>query len=131
MGKRTIQVNGNILVSGSDADEMREGEVIRLLGLGVIRIKNLANQIDAELEDDSTSAEKKIQWVAENDAVQIKITIPNQLFIDEQYNENSLMTVEAITESAFLNLKDDAEIQFVRLGYYRKESLHQVIFTHK
>ena len=91
----------------------------------------MANQIDAELEDDSTSAEKKIQWVAENDAVQIKITIPNQLFIDEQYNENSLMTVEAITESAFLNLKDDAEIQFVRLGYYRKESLHQVIFTHK
>ena len=63
--------------------------------------------------------------------MQIKITIPNQLFIDEQYNENSLMTVEAITESAFLNLKDDAEIQFVRLGYYRKESLHQVIFTHK
>ena len=105
--------------------------MIRLLGLGVIRIKNLANQIDAELEDDSTSAEKKIQWVAENDAVQIKITIPNQLFIDEQYNENSLMTVESITESAYLNLKEGAEIQYVRLGYYRKESLHQVIFTHK
>jgi glutamyl-tRNA synthetase len=131
LGKRTIQVNGDILVSGSDADEMREGEVIRLLGLGVVRIKNLANQIDAELEDDSTPTEKKIQWVAENDAVQIKIIIPNQLFIDEQFNEDSLMTVEAITESAYLNLKDDAEIQFVRLGYYRKESLHQVIFTHK
>ena len=131
LGKRTIQVNGDILVSGSDADEMREGEMIRLLGLGVVRIKNLANQIDAELEDDSTPAEKKIQWVAENDAVQIKIIIPKQLFIDEQFNEDSLMTVEAITESAYLNLKDGAEIQFVRLGYYRKESLRQVIFTHK
>ena len=76
-------------------------------------------------------AEKKIQWIAESDAVQIKIIIPNQLFNGEKFNEKSLITVDAVTESAYLGLKDDVEIQFVRLGYYRKESAHQVIFTHK
>ena len=85
----------------------------------------------AELVDDSEKAEKKIQWVAGKDALQIKVIVPDLLFINEEFNKDSLQTHEVITESAYSNLKDDAEIQFVRLGYYRKESSHQAIFTHK
>jgi len=42
-----------------------------------------------------------------------------------------LKKVEVLTESAYLDLKDDSEIQFIRFGYCRKESGHQAIFTHK
>ena len=80
---------------------------------------------------DDTNAEKKIQWVAENDASKIKIIIPRELFDGEKFNEDSLKTVEVLTESAYSELKDDAEIQFVRFGYCRKESTNQAIFTHK
>ena len=97
----------------------------------ITEINDLANEINAELIDDSENAEKKIQWVAGNDALQIKAIIPDLLFIDEKFNKDSLLTQEVITESAYSNLKDDAEIQFVRLGYYRKESSHQAIFSHK
>jgi len=131
LGKRIVRVDGNILISGSDAEELKEGEIVRLLGLGIVKIKNLQNEIHSEFVDESMEAEKKIQWIAESDAVQIKIIIPNQLFNGEKFNEKSLITVDAVTESAYLGLKDDVEIQFVRLGYYRKESAHQVIFTHK
>jgi glutamyl-tRNA synthetase len=131
LGKRTVMVNGILLISGSDVEEMKVGENIRLLGLGVVKINGLTDEIDAELIDNSVNTKKKIQWVAGNDALQIKAIIPDLLFIDEKFNKDSLLTQEVITESAYSNLKDDAEIQFVRLGYYRKESSHQAIFSHK
>jgi len=131
LGKRTVKVDGNILVDNSDTEEMKDGEFIRLLGLGVVKITSLANDVKGELVDNSTKIEKSIQWVGESDAIQIKIIIPSQLFIGEQFNEESLIKQEVTVESAYLGLKDDSEIQFVRHGYYRKESSHQAIFTHK
>ena len=130
LGKRTVTVNNTVLISGSDAEEIKEGETIRLLGLGVVKINSMGNEITAEVIDDMDT-ERKIQWVAENDASKIKIIIPRQLFDGQKFNEDSLKTVEVLTESAYLELKDDAEIQFVRFGYCRKESAHQAIFTHK
>ena len=58
LGKRTVSVNGTILISGSDAEEIKEGETIRLLGLGVVKINSMGNEITAEITD-STDAEKK------------------------------------------------------------------------
>ena len=130
LGKRIVSINDTILISGSDAEEIKEGETIRLLGLGVVKINSVSNEITAEIIDDADAA-KKIQWVAENDANKIKIIIPEQLFNGEKFNEDSLKVVEVLTESAFIDLKDDSEIQFVRFGYCRKESAHQAIFTHK
>ena len=131
LGTRTVMVDDVLLVSGSDVEQMKVNENIRLLGLGVVKINGLTDEIDAELVDDSVNAEKKIQWVAGNDALQIKVIIPDLLFINDQFNKDSLQTHEVITESAYSDLKDDTEIQFIRLGYYRKESSHQAIFTHK
>ena len=36
MGKRKIDVDGNFYISGEDAQNTKEGEQIRLLGLGNI-----------------------------------------------------------------------------------------------
>ena len=131
LGTRTVMVDDVLLVSGSDVEQMKVNENIRLLGLGVVKINGLTDEIDAELVDNSINAEKKIQWVAGNDALQIKVIIPDLLFINDQFNKDSLQTHEVITESAYSDLKDDTEVQFIRLGYYRKESSHQAIFTHK
>ncbi|KAG2480194.1 MAG: hypothetical protein NPMRd3_110023 [Nitrosopumilales archaeon] len=53
------------------------------------------------------------------------------MFIDEKFNENSLEELEVFTEPYYLELSENAEIQFVRFGYCRKESAHQAIFSHK
>ena len=55
----------------------------------------------------------------------------NQKKRDEKFNEESLQTLKVFTESHYLKLKDNDEIQFIRFGYCRKESSHQAIFTHK
>ena len=53
------------------------------------------------------------------------------MFIDENFNEDSLEELEVFTEPYYLELKDNTEIQFVRFGYCRKDSANQAIFTHK
>ncbi|HIA09543.1 MAG TPA: glutamate--tRNA ligase, partial [Candidatus Nitrosopelagicus sp.] len=74
---------------------------------------------------------RKVQWVSQSSAHKLKILIPQQLFIDDKFNEGSLEEIDVYTEPHYLELKDGTEIQFVRFGYCRKDSANQAIYTHK
>ncbi|MFZ8907596.1 MAG: glutamate--tRNA ligase [Nitrosopumilaceae archaeon] len=132
MGKRTIEIDENILVSADDAQNFKPGSQVRLLGLGNVAITKVNEESEGDfVEDGETSNIQKIQWIPEKTAHEIKLLVPNQLFIDEQFNENSLEELEVYTEPQYLKLKEGEEIQFVRFGYCRKDSQNQAIFTHK
>jgi glutamyl-tRNA synthetase len=132
MGKRKIELDENIYISGEDAENIKDGTLIRLLGLGNISIlKNNGELVGEFTENGNVTDMQKIQWVPQKNAHMIKILIPKQLFIDEEFNENSLEELEVYTELYYLQLKEGEEIQFVRFGYCRKDSQNQAIFTHK
>lgn len=132
MGKRKINLDENIFISGEDADNIKDGTQLRLLGLGDVLISKRNEELEGEfLENVENASQQKIQWVSQKDAHIIKILIPKQLFIDDEFNENSLEELEAYTEPHYLQLKEGEEIQFVRFGYCRKDSQNQAIFTHK
>lgn len=132
MGKRKINVDENFYISGEDAENIKEGTQIRLLGLGNVAISKINGELEGEfIKDGNITDIQKIQWVSQKNAHIIKILIPKQLFIDDEFNENSLEELEVYTEPHYLQLKDGEEIQFVRFGYCRKDSQNQAIFTHK
>ena len=132
MGKRKINLDENIYISGEDAENIKEGTQIRLLGLGNVTISKINGELIGEfIEKENITDIQKIQWVSQKNAHIIKILIPKQLFIDDKFNEDSLEELEAYTEPHYLQLKDGEEIQFVRFGYCRKDSQNQAIFTHK
>ncbi len=132
MGKRKINLDENFYISGEDTTDIKEGTKIRLLGLGNVTISKINGELEGEfIEDGNTTDIQKIQWVPQKDVHIIKILIPKQLFIDDEFNENSLEELEAYVEPHYLQLKDGEEIQFVRFGYCRKDSQNQAIFTHK
>jgi len=132
MGKRKINVDENFYISGEDAENIKEGTQIRLLGLGNVAISKINGELEGEfIKDGNITDIQKIQWVSQKNAYIIKILIPKQLFIDDEFNENSLEELEVYTEPHYLQLKDGEEIQFVRFGYCRKDSQNQAIFTHK
>lgn len=132
MGKRKIELDENIYISGEDAENIKEGTQIRLLGLGNISILKNNGELGGEfIEGGDMTDIQKIQWVPQKNAHIIKILIPKQLFIDEEFNEDSLEELEVYTEPHYLQLKEGEEIQFVRFGYCRKDSQNQAIFTHK
>ena len=132
MGKRTIEIDGNFYISGEDAQTIKEGSQIRLLGLGNIHITKQGIEFEGEfVENENTKDIPKIQWVPQKTAHEIKMIIPKTLFNGDEFNEDSLEELDVYTEPHYLQLKEGEEIQFVRFGYCRKDSQNQAIFTHK
>lgn len=132
MGKRKIEVDENFYISGDDAQNIKEGTQIRLLGLGNVSIiKDGAELVGEFVVEGDTSKIPKIQWVPQKTAHEIKMIIPRVLFSGEEFNEESLGELDVYTEPHYLQLKEGEEIQFVRFGYCRKDSQNQAIFTHK
>ncbi|MFQ5573899.1 MAG: glutamate--tRNA ligase, partial [Nitrosopumilaceae archaeon] len=132
MGKRKIEIDENFYLSSEDATNLNTGSNIRLMGLGNISITKNNHELEAEfIGDDMNVDYPKFQWIPQKNSHELKILIPKQLFIDEEFNENSLEEINVHTEPHFLELSEGAEIQFVRFGYCRKDSQNQAIFTHK
>ncbi|RZD38013.1 MAG: glutamate--tRNA ligase [Thaumarchaeota archaeon] len=118
MGKRKIDVNGEFYISGDDAQNIKEGMQIRLLGLGNISIKKDGVEFEGEFEGEKNIADiPKIQWVPQKTAHKIKMIIPKVLFKGDEFNEDSLEELDVYTEPQYLQLKEGEEIQFVRFGY--------------
>jgi len=132
MGKRKVEIDENLFISSEDANNLRSGSKIRLIGLGNISITKTGHQLVGEfIGDDMNVDYPKFQWVSQKNSHQLKILIPKSLFLDDEYNQNSLEELEVYSESHYLELSEGAEIQFVRFGYCRKDSQNQAIFTHK
>ena len=132
MGKRRLEIDGNFYISGDDAQEIKKGTQIRLLGLGNISITKDGIELEGEFIEKGDAANiTKIQWVPQKTAHKIKMIIPRMLFKGEEFDENSLEELDVYTEPHYLQLKEGEEIQFVRYGYCRKDSQNQAIFTHK
>ena len=132
MGKRKIMIDGDFYISGDDAQTIKVGTQIRLLGLGNISITKEGSELQGEfIENGKTDDILKIQWVSQKTAHQIKMIIPKALFINDEFNEESLEELDVYTEPHYLQLKEGEEVQFVRFGYCRKDSQNQAIFTHK
>jgi len=132
LGKRKIEIDENILISEDDAKNIKEHSQIRLMGLGNVTITKVNRELEGDfIEGVETRNIQKIQWVPQKNSHKIKLLIPNQLFIEDEFNENSLEELDVYTEPHYLKLKEGEEIQFVRFGYCRKDSQNQAIFTHK
>ena len=132
MGKRIVELDGNIYLSSEDVENISEGTHLRLMGLGNVKITRVDNDLEGEYVGDDVKVDfPKMQWVSQKNSHKLKVIIPKQLFIDEKFNENSLEELDAYTEPHYLELKDGSEIQFVRFGYCRKDSANQAIYTHK
>jgi len=132
MGKRKIEFDENLLLSKEDVVNLNSGDKIRLMGLGNVVLNKTDHELKGEyIGDDMNVDYPKMQWVSEKNSHELKIFVPKQLFIDNDYNNESLEELHVKTEPHYLNLAEGAEIQFVRFGYCRKDSQNQAIYTHK
>ena len=125
-------VDENFYIAGEDAEIIKDGMQIRLLGLGNVSITKVGSEFEGDFVGDGDITDiPKIQWVSQKNAHEIKMIIPKTLFEGEEFNEDSLEELDVYTEPHYLQLKEGEEIQFVRFGYCRKDSQNQAIFTHK
>lgn len=132
MGSRTVELGEEFLVEQEDLQNFKVGEEVRFMGLGNVEITQVGETAEGRYTGDELKQSiPKVHWVAEHTAQRIKILVPSQLFFGEEFNEKSLEELNVFTEPYYLELKEGKEIQFVRFGYCRKDSLLQAIYTHK
>ena len=131
IGTREIILDENMYVESEDIKNLRVGDELRLMGLGNVQITKTEPLEGKYTGEELKQNIPKVQWVVQKDSQKIKILIPSQLFIGEQFNEKSLEEIDVFVESYYSQLKEGKEIQFVRFGYCRKDSVLQAIYTHK
>ena len=131
MGKRTIEHDCGFYVELEDVDKLKPGDAIRFMGLGNVKITSQSPLEGQYIGDELGADIPKVHWVAQKNAQKIKVLIPSQLFIGEEFNASSLQEINVFTEPHYNELKEGKEIQFVRFGYCRKDSMLQAIYTHK
>ncbi|NHJ40385.1 MAG: glutamate--tRNA ligase [Asgard group archaeon] len=146
-GFREIITNNLFLISSDDYSQLNIKEEFRLKDLYNLKLikknVNLSDlmKIDSSIKDQPTQnflkkfktcciAEytgeelkpgMKIQWTVADpkEIVQVEVKIPDVLFIDEEYNENSIRTTNGIGEKAIGTLKVNDIVQFERFGFIR------------
>ena len=132
MGTRKVMVEDSVFLSSDDVKSLKIGDQLRLMGLGNVKITSVNSEITGEFTGDERDVNfMKLQWVSQKNAHELKILIPQRLFVDDKFNEESLEKIHVYVEPHYLELKNGEEIQFVRFGYCRKDSSKQAIFTHK
>ncbi len=132
MGTRKVMVEDSVFLSSDDVKSLKIGDQLRLMGLGNVKITSVNSEITGEFTGDERNVNfMKLQWVSQKNAHKLKILIPQRLFVDDKFNEESLEKINVYVEPHYLELKNGEEIQFVRFGYCRKDSSKQAIFTHK
>jgi glutamyl-tRNA synthetase len=68
----------------------------------------------------------KIQWVTDNN-VNMRILVPHELFVNGEYNPDSLEVVEGLAEEAVKGLSVGDIIQFERFGFCRIDDITEVV----
>ncbi|NHJ48063.1 MAG: glutamate--tRNA ligase [Asgard group archaeon] len=150
-GFREVTAHNLFLISNDDYLKLKVNDEFRLKDLYNVKLLKkkvkLADlqELDSNIEDKSllsflkkfktccvaeyTGEElkpgMKIQWtVADSkEIIPIEVKVPDVLFIDNEYNENSLQITTGVGEKAIASLKVDDIVQFERFGFIRVDKI--------
>jgi glutamyl-tRNA synthetase len=131
-GERSIKTKGVFYISKEDAEQFKEKDMLRLLGLYNVKIESSSHSRlvgrygDKELKD----GVPKVQWVSENN-VEFSVWVLGHTIIDGEFNKESLQVIQGFAEQTCKKLQIDDKIQFVRFGFCRIDSPSIAILTHK
>ena len=130
LGSRRVEAEKEFYISGGDFEEMRVGDVLRLKYLMNLRIIEKTDEyVRAEfLSREPMKNIKIIQWVPANEAVRVRVLVPDIIYLNDEINPNSLKIVDGFGERAIEDVKVDEIVQFERFGFCRRDSESELIF---
>jgi glutamyl-tRNA synthetase len=134
LGARTIKTGKIFYVQKSDVENLKVGDIFRLKDLFNVKIKEKNGKLVGEFAgDDLIPSSAKIQWTTDK-FIKMSVFVPHLLFVNDEFNKDSLKKIDGYAEEAVLELKTDEIIQFERFGFVRIENLDSKItgfFAHK
>ena len=99
MGTRKVMIEDSVFLSSEDVKDLEIGDQLRLMGLGNVKITSMNSEITGEFTDNEHNVSfMKLQWVSKKNAHELKILIPQRLFVDDKFNEESLEEIHVYVE---------------------------------
>jgi glutamyl-tRNA synthetase len=120
-GDRTIHTTSRFFIPRQDEQSMKIGEVFRLKGLYNVKITKMNDTIQGEYSGEDLIAQTaKIQWTTD-EYQPLTIFVPGLIFKGENFNPESLHTLQGYAEEAITDLPSGEIVQFERVGFVRLE----------
>ena len=131
------RISNRVYIDRADADRLARGQEIRLMemyniqleekiqeenGIDHLRVINTGQEIKTNIP--------KVQWVSNDDMVSFTVIVPDKLFINGEFNKDSLHTFNGIAESYVSKVQLGSHIQLVRFGFCRLQTNGVAIYTH-
>ena len=132
-----VEIANKFYITSPDAEDLQIGQKVRLMELYNIKILEIRYENNKKVLIGSYEGDrviqnmKKIQWVAENDAVEFSVKVPKELFIGDKYNPNSLELKTGYAESLVSKLKAGTLVQFIRFGFCSLLNGKSATYTHR
>ena len=134
LGSRTVKTGKTFFVQKSDIDNLKIGDIFRLKDLYNVKIIDKKTEVLAEYNSDNLIPNSaKIQWTTDK-FIKMSVFVPHLLFINDEFNKDSLERIDGYAEEAVSKLKTGEIIQFERFGFVRIENIKNKItgyFAHK
>ncbi|MBI4167325.1 MAG: glutamate--tRNA ligase [Candidatus Aenigmarchaeota archaeon] len=116
---KKYELDGNnlyVYIAAEDAKTLRKDDNVRLMHLFNIKITKIGEKyIEADYAGNDKTA-KKLHWVPAN-STRAKLHVFGPLFLDEEFNKNSLTVKEGFVEPYAADIKEGERVQFERMGY--------------
>ncbi len=125
---RQYSVKDTFYVPRAEIEGMKEGEVFRLKELYNVRMVENMDEVKVGYAGEELTKGKKIQWVSE--PLDCEIWKAGDLFLDGEYNPDSLTKEQGYCEKAVLDLEVGTIIQFERYGFCRLDSKEPLRFIY-
>lgn len=125
LGFKNYSLDGEFYLGKSDLDGAKE---LRLKDLYDIRIESVDGDVVLARKVDGIKPAKIVQWVPKNGSIKCKLDYIENLVVDDKFNENSMMEVDAIAESRTGNIDAGTVVQFERIGYFKLDNKSTMTF---
>ena len=136
MGIRTVKISDRLHIDKEDAERLEGGQEIRLMEMNNVRLDSVIQTNDSKyLHVINTGIEikpniPKVQWISNDDMMPFTVIVPDKLFVNEEFNKDSLHVYNGIAESYVSQVRPGSSIQFVRFGFCRLQTNGVAIYTH-
>jgi len=130
MGFRRMKAGGEFYIAGADAEKMEIGSIYRLKHLMNFRVvEKRGGGVIAEFAGIEPVRDVQIiQWVPVDEAVEVRVIVPDVLYLDDEVNPESLKIIEGVGEGAVEAVVVDEIVQFERFGFCRRDSAEELVF---
>ncbi|MGC8662584.1 MAG: glutamate--tRNA ligase [Candidatus Micrarchaeia archaeon] len=129
MGFREYNVSNLFYISKSDAEDLKEGDKVRLKDLYNIEIEKKGDKIIARYMGNESIDAQKIQWVEKRNYIKAKLIFPKPLLLaNRDINYNSLEIIDCFVEKYAEKLNKDEVVQFERIGFFKLDNKESMEF---